>query len=123
MGGNRSYFQNCGDDCPVETVSWNDAQDFISRLNQRTGKRFRLPTEAEWEYAARSGGKREKWAGTSSESELGDYAWYSKNSGGSTHPVGQKKPNGLGLYDMSGDVWEWCQDWYGKDFYKWRPRG
>lgn len=113
MGSNPSHFTNCGDNCPVEKVSWNDVQDFISRLNSRSGKKYRLPTEAEWEYAARSGGKSEKWSGTSSESSLGDYAWYSSNSGSKTHSVGQKLPNGLGLHDMSGNVWEWCNDWYG----------
>jgi len=113
MGNNPSYFKS-GDNYPVEQVSWNDAQEFVRKLNQRSrGGKYRLPTEAEWEYAARSGGKREEWAGTSSESDLGDYAWYDKNSGGKTHPMGQKKPNGLGLYDMSGNVWEWVQDWYG----------
>jgi formylglycine-generating enzyme required for sulfatase activity len=111
MGSNPSYFSDCSD-CPVENVSWNDAQEFILILNQRTGKTYRLPTEAEWEYAARSGGMREKWAGTNSESELREYAWYSGNSGGRTHPVGQKKPNGLGIYDMSGNVWEWAKDKY-----------
>jgi sulfatase modifying factor 1 len=116
-GNNPSYFRNCGDNCPVENVSWDDAQKFIRILNQRTGKTYRLPTEAEWEYAARSGGKREKWAGTSSESELGDYAWYSGNSNGRTHPVGRKKPNGIGLYDMSGNVWEWVQDIYSSAAY------
>lgn len=114
MGSNPSYFKDCGDDCPVEQVSWNDVQDFIGRLNRQEGTdKYRLPTEAEWEYAARSGGKQETYAGTSSESDLGEYAWYDKNSGGKTHPVGQKRPNGLGLYDMSGNVWEWVQDWYG----------
>jgi formylglycine-generating enzyme required for sulfatase activity len=122
MGNNPSRFSNCGDNCPVEQVSWNDTQDFIRKLNSQSGKQYRLPTEAEWEYAARSGGKGEKWAGTSSESSLGDYAWYSANSGGSSHPVGQKQPNGLGLHDMAGNVWEWCQDWYGGSYYSQSPR-
>jgi formylglycine-generating enzyme required for sulfatase activity len=114
MGSNPSHFTECGDDCPVEQVSWNDVQDFIGKLNRQEGTdKYRLPTEAEWEYAARSGGKQEIYAGTSNESELGNYAWYDANSGGKTHPVGQKKPNGLGLYDMSGNVWEWVLDWYG----------
>lgn len=112
MGSNPSYFSSCGDGCPVENMSWNDAQTFIEKLNRSSGKKYRLPTEAEWEYAARSGGKKEKWAGTTSESSLGSYAWYSANSGSKTHPVGQKQPNGLGLYDMTGNVWEWCSDWY-----------
>jgi formylglycine-generating enzyme required for sulfatase activity len=111
-GNNPSYYSNCGDNCPVDNISWDDAQEFIRILNQHTGKTYRLLTEAEWEYAARSGGKREKWAGTSSESELGDYAWYSGNSGSHIHPVGQKKPNGIGIYDMSGNLWEWVQDTY-----------
>lgn len=117
MGNNPSFFKACGEKCPVEQVSWNDVQAFITKLNARTGKRYRLPTEAEWEYAARSGGKKEKYAGTSSEAELGKYAWYSANSGGSVRPTGQKQPNGLGLYDMTGNVWEWCQDWYGENHY------
>jgi formylglycine-generating enzyme required for sulfatase activity len=94
----------------VETVSWNDIQTFITTLNQRSGKNYRLPTEAEWEYAARSGGKSEKYSGGSDVTAV---AWYSANSGSTTHPVGQKQANGLGLYDMSGNVWEWVSDWYG----------
>ena len=122
MGNNPSEFNRCGDSCPVENISWNDTQEFIGKLMQRIGKNYRLPTEAEWEYAARSGGKKEKWAGTSNESELGEYAWYDLNSGGRTHPLGQRKPNGLGLYDMNGNVWEWCQDLYDENYYKNSPK-
>jgi formylglycine-generating enzyme len=121
MGNNPSKFINCGENCPVEQVSWNDAHMFIEELINRTGKQYRLPTEAEWEYAARSGGKSEKWAGTRSESSVGNHDWYIINSGGffngKTRPVGQKQPNGLGLYDMGGNVEEWCNDWYGNNYY------
>ena len=127
MGSNPSHFKDLGDKCPVEMVSWNDTQEFISKFNSQSGKKYRLPTEAEWEYAARSGGKSEKWVGTSNESSLGDYAWYNANSGIKTHPVGQKKPNSLGIYDMTGNVWEWCGDWYADKYYenssKSNPRG
>ena len=110
MGSNPSYFK--GDDLPVEKVSWNDCQDFISKLNAMTGKRFRLPTEAEWEYAAR-GGKKSRGYQYSGSNTLGDVAWYGDNSGPKTHAVGTKQPNELGIYDMTGNVMEWCQDWYG----------
>ena len=102
MGSNPSKFP--GGRMPVDTVSWDDTQTFIAKLNQMTGKRYRLPTEAEWEYAARSGGKKENWAGTSDESQVGEYAWYKANAGEKTHAVGTKRPNGLGLFDMSGNT-------------------
>ena len=110
MGKNPSRFK--GNNLPVEQVSWNDCQTFISRLNNLTGKNFRLPTEAEWEYAAR-GGNRSRGYKYSGSNTLPDVAWYEDNSGSKTHPVGSKSPNELGLYDMSGNVWEWCSDWYG----------
>ena len=110
MGNNPSNFK--GDNLPVEQVSWNDCQTFISRLNNLTGKNFRLPTDAEWEYAAR-GGNRSRGYKYSGSNVLSDVAWYDGNSSDKTHPVGTKSPNELGLYDMSGNVWEWCSDWYG----------
>ena len=110
MGSNPSYFK--GDNLPVERVSWNDCQTFISRLNSLTGKRFRLPTEAEWEFAAR-GGNQSRHTQYSGSSRIDDVAWYIGNSYNKTHPVKTKQPNELGLYDMSGNVREWCQDWYG----------
>jgi formylglycine-generating enzyme required for sulfatase activity len=107
-----SYFK--GDNLPVENVSWNDAQKFITKLNNLTGKKFRLPTEAEWEYAAGGGGiSRTILSGTDYEKSLGDFAWYWSNSVGQTHAVATKRPNFLGLYDMNGNVWEWCSDLYG----------
>lgn len=119
MGNNPSYLKDCGDNCPVETVSWNDIQEFINKLNNKTGKNYRLPTEAEWEYAARSGGKSEKYSGSN---DVDSVAWYDKNSGSKTHPVGQKAANGLGIYDMSGNVWEWVNDWYDSGYYKNSPK-
>lgn len=109
MGKNPSYFR--GDPTlPVETVSWNDVQEFIRRLNAKEGiERYRLPTEAEWELAARTCADT-----TEEEAPLEQYAWYDQNAGKRTHAVGQLKPNGRGLYDMIGNVWEWCQDWYGE---------
>ena len=114
MGNNPSAFK--GPDLPVEKVSWEDCQEFIKRLNTKEGtEQYRLPAEAEWEYACR--------ADTSSESEeeLEEMAWGGWNSGGQTHPVGQKKPNAWGLYDMLGNVWEYCQDWYDAAYYKTSP--
>ena len=118
MGANPSYFQNC-DTCPVENVSWNDIQTFLIKLNALTGKNYRLPTEAEWEYAAR-GGNRSSGYKYSGSNALGAVAWNADNSRDKTHPVGQKSPNELGVHDMSGNVWEWCQDWYG--IYDKRPQ-
>ena len=111
MGSNPFYFK--GDNRrPVEKVSWDDCQEFIEKLNRLTGKNFRLPTEAEWEYAARGGNKSRgyKYSGSNNPDAV---AWYDDNSGSKTHPVAQKQSNELGLYDMSGNVWEWCQDWSG----------
>jgi formylglycine-generating enzyme len=115
MGNNPAYFKQCGESCPVESVSWNDVQEFIKKLNQQTGKTYRLPTEAEWEYAARSGGKSEKYSGGNNVDSV---AWYNGNSGKQTHPVGRKQPNGLGIYDMSGNVWEWVEDIYSNSAYR-----
>ena len=110
MGSNPSY--RVGSNLPVEQVSWNDCQTFITMLNELTGMNFRLPTEAEWEYAARGGNKSlgYKYAGSNN---INDIAWYSTNTNGITKPVATKLPNELGLYDMSGNVYEWCYDWYG----------
>ena len=111
MGDNPSKFY--GDNLPVDYVSWNDCQDFINKLNQLTGLKFRLPTEAEWEFAAR-GGKQSKGYKYSGSDNAKNIAWYEKNSGSKPHQVGTKEPNELGIYDMSGNVGEWCGDWYGR---------
>jgi len=113
MDYNPSHFKNCPN-CPVENVSWDDVQVYIDRLNMKTGKRYRLPTEAEWEYASR-GGNKSKCGIYSGSDNIDDLAWFDSNSEYRTHPVASKKPNELGIYDMTGNVWEWCSDWY--DFY------
>lgn len=110
MGESPSRFSNCGYNCPVEKVSWENVQRFITKLNAKTGKQYRLPTEAEWEYACRSRGSDKKYCGSN---DLSRVAWYAGNSNDKTHPVGQKQANGYGLYDMSGNVGEWVQDWKG----------
>jgi formylglycine-generating enzyme required for sulfatase activity len=115
MGGNPSYFKDCGDDCPVENISWDDAQAFIRKLNSMEGTdKYRLPTEAEWEYSCRAGSTMAYCFGDD-PGRLGEYAWYCDNSGDKTHPVGRKKPNAWGLYDMHGNVYEWVQD--GLEYY------
>ena len=109
MGSNPSRFAACGPECPVESVSWDDVQQFIENLNQKTGQKYRLPSEAEWEYAARAGATTD-WSFGNHESKLYDYAWYRANSASKTQAVGKKLPNAFGLYDMHGNVLEWTQD-------------
>ncbi len=116
MGENPSEFK--GADRPVERVSWNDAVDFCRRLSEMTGENYRLPTEAEWELACRAGSETKYSWGDNMD---GDYAWYDDNSGSETHPAGQKHPNAWGLYDTSGNVWEWCQDWFDENYFSRSP--
>lgn len=111
----RNPVEACGDDCPASYLSWNDATAFCAWASMR------LPTDAEWEYAAGDGGEHHYWAGTSRDSELADYAWFRLNSGKRLHPVGEKQPNLFGLHDMSGNVAEWCSDWYGPGYYSESP--
>jgi formylglycine-generating enzyme required for sulfatase activity len=114
MGNNPSHFK--GADEPVEMVSFDDVQEFLQRMNAKNdGYRYRLPTEAEWEYAARAGSTSARYG------ELNAVAWYDGNSGGETHPAGQKQPNSWGLYDMLGNVYQWVQDWYSEDYYGQSP--
>jgi formylglycine-generating enzyme required for sulfatase activity len=117
-GNNPSNFNSCGDTCPVENVSWIDIQQFLTTLNaQDPGKNYRLPTEAEWEYAARAGTTGD-YGGTGI---LEDMGWYGGNSGSTTHPAALKQPNAWGLFDMHGNVWEWVQDWYESGYYAVSP--
>lgn len=115
MGSNPSKFK--GDNLPVERVSWNDCQEFLEKLNAKTGRTFHLPTEAQWEFAARGGNNSRdyKYSGSNYPD---DVAWYDSNSMYKTHNVATKQANELGIYDMSGNVWEWCSDWYASDYYK-----
>ena len=116
MGSNPSHFKDCGEDCPVENVFWNDVKEFIKTLNRKTGLHYRLPSEAEWEYACRAGQDTRYCGGNDADT----VAWYKDNSSKTTHPVGGKQPNAFGLYDMSGNVWELVQDCY-YDSYAGKP--
>lgn len=113
MGNNPSRFR--GDSLPVDSVSWYECQRFLMRLSELTGRRFALPTEAQWEYACRAG-STSRWSFGDVPSELGEYAWYEENSGGKTHPVGEKRANAFGLHDLYGNVAEWCADWYANPY-------
>ena len=112
MGSNPSHFTSCGDDCPVEGVSWDEAQQFVVRLSSQTGHGYRLPSESEWEYACRAGSQQQYCGSDNVE----DVAWFDSNSRATTHAVALKRPNAWGLYDMSGNVWEWTQDCWNANY-------
>ncbi len=121
MGGNPSHFKGARN--PVDSVSWEACQAFIKKLNEKfaaSGATFSLPTEAQWEYACRAGASTRYGFGDE-EARLGEYGWFETNAGGQTHPVGEKKPNAWGLYDMQGNLWQWCADWYDGSYYKKSP--
>jgi formylglycine-generating enzyme required for sulfatase activity len=115
MGSNPSNFKECGMDCPVEGIDWVNAQEYARRLSQKTGKTYRLPSEAEWEYAARAGSSG-KWSFGDDESQLGDHAWYGYKGGFGTHAVAQKRSNAFGIFDMHGNVREWVQDVWNENY-------
>jgi len=124
MGNNPSHFK--GDNLPVEMVSWLDVQEFLRRLNEKTGMNYRLPTEAEWEFAAGGGTARKNCSGGceySGSNRIARVAWYKRNSNNRTHKIGTKDPNELGIYDMTGNVWEWCEDWYDTSQQHYNVRG
>lgn len=117
MGENPAHFQGC-DDCPVEQISWDDAQLFLRKASRMAGVPLRLPTEAEWEYAAGCGALHEPWPGTSDPEDLPAFIWYKGRFEGKTHPVGLKKPNAFSLHDLGGNVAEWCADWFDPEYYR-----
>ena len=120
MGEDPAHFRTCGS-CPVEQVSWEDAQLFLRRASEKAGVALRLPTEAEWEYAAGGGSRHETWPGTSDQEELPAFSWFKGKFEGKTRPVGQKKPNAFSLHDLGGNVAEWCADWFDPGYYRSSP--